>query len=239
MVKIKCIIFCIIASATIVGCVSQNQYDQIETRNTELENQVEELQKTIKQKDLEIQALKGPNQAKDDTAKEDNSTVVKEKEIEVTVENFNEYFVFDQKIFIKKNAFGDLERAYYYKQYVLKDEYAEGLDYNASELYIKVLPKGLSVIKAELDLQNETGKVLEEINKYPYEDGEKVIRLQRWLDFNNRDCGQDLEEFYYYQFGGYSVEIPETQENTVEVSFDSFIWYDPEIIDFTGSLVYK
>ncbi|WP_022756866.1 hypothetical protein [Butyrivibrio fibrisolvens] len=232
----------------VLGCgsqtaseVSQTDYEQLSARNMELENQVKDLQSQIENNDDKIRELQESmkqNDSASNPVKETNQ-VVHDNTIDITVDNFGDYFEYDPKVFIKKNAFGDLETAYYFKQYVLKEEYSEGLDYNSSELYIKVLPQGMSLVIVELDLQNETGKVLEEKNEYPYEEGEQVLKLQKWSESNNQQCGQDLEEFYYFQFGGGIEEIPETQENTVEVSFDFYILYDPEILDFTGSLVYK
>ena len=245
MRKIKCILFGIIASALIVGCVSQEKYDQLISKNAELEKQVGELQQTIAEKDRIIQSQN--NSVSSQTGlepKEENDSKGKNSlsntEIEITMDNFWDYFEVQEKAFVIKNAFGDYEKVKYFKGYVLKEEYSNNLNYHSSELYVKYLPQGRSVVRIEVDLQNETANILEEDNKYLYEDGEKVVKLVTWSSSDYRDCSQDIDELYYISIGAGSADIPKTDKSAVEVDIDSiFIMYNPEIIDVTGSLVYK
>lgn len=246
MRKIKCILLGIIASILIVGCASQEEYDQLKSQNAEMEKQIDELQKTITEKDKIIQSLNNSVSSQTGSgakAVENDSNEKKSNndgKIEITVENFGDYFEIQEKAFVIKNAFGDFEKVKYFKGYVLKGEYSNNLNYNSSELYVKYLPQGRSVVRIEVNLQNETAKVLEEYNKYLYEDGEKVVKLVTWSSSDYRECSQDIDELYYISIGAGSADIPKTDESTVEVDIDSlFIMYNPEIIDVTGSLVYK
>jgi outer membrane murein-binding lipoprotein Lpp len=200
MRKIKCILLGIIASILIVGCASQEEYDQLKSQNAEMEKQIDELQKTITEKDKIIQSLNNSVSSQtgsgakvvenDSNEKKSNN----DGKLEITVENFWDYFEIQEKAFVIKNAFGDFEKVKYFKGYVLKEEYSNNLNYNSSELYVKYLPQGRSVVRVEVDLQNETAKVLEEDNKYLYEDGEKVVKLVTWSSSDFRECSQDIDE---------------------------------------------
>ncbi len=246
MRKIKCILLGIIASILIVGCASQEEYDQLKSQNAEMEKQIDELQKTITEKDKIIQSLNNSVSSQTGSGAKvvendrNDTKSNNDGKLEITVENFWDYFEIQEKAFVIKNAFGDFEKVKYFKGYVLKEEYSNNLNYNSSELYVKYLPQGRSVVRVEVDLQNETAKVLEEDNKYLYEDGEKVVKLVTWSSSDFRECSQDIDELYYISIGAGSADIPKTDERTVEVDIDSmFIMYNPEIIDVTGSLVYK
>lgn len=143
--------------------------------------------------------------------------------VEITMDNWQEYFELKEYVEIKKNGFGEFEKVSVYYALVNKDGMSPECNLSDVTMEFSYTKKYVSM---SVDLENGTITYGADRGKYPYGDYTGVTTMQ--------SAGQYIGEYYMNRYGQFVAS-----DWTYKPSDDQFTVLDTfEILRIAGTFVY-
>ena len=162
-------------------------------------------------------------------------------EIVLNLDNFYDFFEYDERAVLKTNAEGQIEEGTIYQIYVLKDEYVQNIDFKKTDLCITVSCQNSFRACYDVDVNSGRISIVETTETYTDLNKNKTLRLinSGISDMQRLDSRYVDMPIYYFELGAAGATVHDmSNENTIIENSVAWLYQEYILTDVTGSIFF-